>query len=154
MKNKNNALVDLIAQRVKQVLLTTCFLVALAFIGTGTSFNLIPAANAATLENPSFVVALGSSATKEVEQQAKGILDEGAGAGTADKVQGRLNEAMGKTERNLDKVTSQTEGTLKEVQGKAQQNLGEAKNRTESAGSDLEDAGENALDAIKDFFGQ
>ncbi|MBE9167661.1 CsbD family protein [Pleurocapsales cyanobacterium LEGE 06147] len=128
------------------------FIFSLAWI---KPLNLVSTARAETTNNLPFVVGV---------------------TGIADKVEGKVEENVGKAQRNLGKVTGQTEGVLKQAEGKVQQkagevtgqaegtlkqargqgkqNIGEAKSRLDSAGSDLEDASDSLVDSIKDFFGQ
>ena len=82
-------------------------------------------------------------------------------AGVGDKVGGEAEQALGKAQRNLGNSPGQTlDGSGKEIQGLAKQAKGNVKQgieKTQSAADDasdkVEEGSENAIDAIKDFFG-
>lgn len=80
--------------------------------------------------------------------------------GVGDKVEGEAEQALGKAQRNLGKISGQTEGAGKEVQGLAKQAKGnvkqgieKTKSAADNASDKVEEGSENAIDAIKDFFG-
>lgn len=80
--------------------------------------------------------------------------------GAGDKVEGNVEQALGKAQGNLGKMSGQTEGAAKEVEGLAKQAKGEVKQgieKTKSAADNakdnVEEGSENAIDAMKDFFG-
>jgi len=82
-------------------------------------------------------------------------------AGVGDKIGGEAEQALGKAQRNLGNSPGQTlDGSGKEIQGLAKQAKGNVKQgieKTKSAADDaddkVEEGSENAIDAIKDFFG-
>lgn len=82
-------------------------------------------------------------------------------AGVGDKIEGNAEQAVGKAQRNLGNSPGQTlDGSGKEVQGLAKQAKGNAKQGIEktkaaadNASDKVEEGSENAIDAVKDFFG-
>jgi uncharacterized protein YjbJ (UPF0337 family) len=80
--------------------------------------------------------------------------------GTGDKLEGEAEQALGKAQRNLGKISGQTEGAGKEIEGLAKQAKGgvkqgieKIKSEKDNASDKVEEGSENAIDAIKDFFG-
>ncbi|MGH2416663.1 MAG: CsbD family protein, partial [Microcystaceae cyanobacterium] len=69
-------------------------------------------------------------------------------------LKGKAQEDIGTVKQNLGKVQGQTEEVDEQIKGRAQQDIGEVKRSSEEAGSDLDNASENVVDAIKHFFGQ
>lgn len=72
--------------------------------------------------------------------------------GVSDQVEGKAKEDIGTVERNVGKVTGQAQGALKQAQGKAQKDIGTVKNKLDDAGDRAEDASENFVDTVKNFF--
>lgn len=89
----------------------------------------------------------------EVAMAQNGI-DQVAGAGTTNQIQGRAQEDIGRVQRQVDNATSQVEGTAKQIKGRAQQDIGRTQQAAEEAADTVEDATEGFMDAAKDFFGQ
>lgn len=80
--------------------------------------------------------------------------------GTGDKLEGEAEQALGKAQRNLGNGSAQVKGAGKEVEGLAKQAKGNVKQGVEktksaadNASDKVEQGSENAIDAIKDFFG-
>ncbi len=82
-------------------------------------------------------------------------------SGVGDKVEGNVEQAIGKAQRNLGNSPGQAlDGSGKEVQGLAKQAKGnvkqgieKTKSAADNASDKVEEGSENAIDAIKDFFG-
>lgn len=81
--------------------------------------------------------------------------------GAGDQLGGEAEQALGKAQRNLGDSPGQTlDGSGKEVQGLAKQAKGnvkqgieKTKSAADNASDKVEEGSENAIDAIKDFFG-
>lgn len=77
-------------------------------------------------------------------------------SGVSDRVEGTVDEYVGKVKRAKGDVTDdlpgEVKGGLQEVKGKAQQNVGIAKNKLDDAGNSIEDKSESLIDSVKDFF--
>ncbi|MBV6621709.1 MAG: CsbD family protein [Rivularia sp. (in: Bacteria)] len=80
--------------------------------------------------------------------------------GVGDKIEGNAEQAVGQAQRNLGKISGQTEGAAKEAEGLAKeakgnvkQGIEKTKSAVEDASDSVEEGSENAIDAIKDFFG-
>jgi uncharacterized protein YjbJ (UPF0337 family) len=90
--------------------------------------------------------------TEDLGDKAKAALDDVAGAGTADKVEGSVTEAVGEVKSAIGQATDnpelEGEGAADQVIGKTQQAEGEA----ESIGEKIGDFVEDAKDAIGGFF--
>lgn len=99
-------------------------------------------------------LAQASDSEADLQEKAEEAVDELAGEGTADKVEGKIKEAAGQAQEKMGKAEEEVKGTAKQLEGKAQQTMGEAKGRAEEAGEELDEASDNLLDAVKDFFGQ
>ena len=127
----------------RKLRLTICLLLFLSFAWIKTAFISMPSAKAETLDELPFVVALESE-----------VVDKVLGAGTTDKIQGKVEQDIGTVERNLGEIKGQAKGAAKQIEGRAKQDIGEVKSRMDEASSDLEEASESAMDAIKHFFGQ
>ncbi|NJL88079.1 MAG: CsbD family protein [Leptolyngbyaceae cyanobacterium SM1_1_3] len=98
-------------------------------------------------------VAPGSPAAAEVVQErAKREFNEKLGAGTSDKVEGTLEDTVGKAKRQLGDFGTEMDGTTDRVEGQMKQTMGRAKDAADRAGDKAEDAGESLIDNIKDFF--
>lgn len=76
------------------------------------------------------------------------------GSGTTDKIEGKVEKDIATTQKNVRKAGEEMKGSLEQAKGRAKQDIGEVKNRLDATGSDLEDASEDALDAVGSFFGQ
>lgn len=81
-------------------------------------------------------------------------LDQVAGQGTSDMVEGKVKEDIGTVKRNMGKVTGQMQGAADQVKGRAQQDIGRTQNAVDEAGDNVEEATDNFVDSVKDFFGQ
>ncbi|WP_413164495.1 hypothetical protein ACL6C3_01045 [Capilliphycus salinus ALCB114379] len=126
----------------RKLIFKFCAFVSLAVFCSGLlSVSFLPA-QALSL-NSSAVLATNSS-----------MVDNVLGDGTSNQIEGKARQGMGAAEQTLKEAQAQTEGTLKQAQGKAQENFGEMQGKSSEAGSDLERASDNVVDAVKDFFGQ
>lgn len=82
------------------------------------------------------------------------VVDNVFGSGTTDQIKGKAEQDIGTVQKNIGDVKGQAKGTLKEIKGRSQQDIGKVKNRLDEAGSDVEDASENLLDAAKNLLGK
>ena len=81
--------------------------------------------------------------------------------GMGDKVGGEAEQALGKAQRNLGNSPGQTldgagkevQGLAKEAKGNLKQGVEKTKSAADNASDKVEEGSENAIDAIKDFFG-
>ncbi|MDY6899177.1 MAG: hypothetical protein SWZ49_14025 [Cyanobacteriota bacterium] len=80
--------------------------------------------------------------------------------GMGDKLEGNVEQGAGKAQRNLGSGSDNIKGAAKEVEGltkqakgNAKQGIEKAKSTADNAGDKLEEGSENAIDAVKDFFG-
>ena len=90
--------------------------------------------------------------TENLGDKAKDALDDVAGAGTANKVEGGFKETIGEAKSSFGQATDnaelQGEAEADKLEGKTQQAAGEA----ESIGEKIGDFVEDAKDAIGGFF--
>lgn len=133
----NNALIKKVARRILSGILSFCLLFALSWL-----FPLMPQAVA------SEQVATFDIARNPVEQG----LDKLDREGTKYQVEGAIDEAVGKTQRKVGKVTGQTEGAFKQAEGQAEEAVGSAKDSVSEVGNKAEDASQTLIDKVKDFF--
>jgi len=98
--------------------------------------------------------ALGNEAGDIVQQRAERELDRKAGAGTANQLEGRAQEELGKVQRQVNKTTGGTEGLGNQIQGQAQKNIGRTQDAVEDAAESAKDSAGGIVDSVKDFFGQ
>ena len=122
-------------------LLATLLLAVTLFLGT--LIYTVSSAYASTQTQSSTMVAMESNA-----------VDDALGSGTTDQIEGKAKKDLGTVQKNLsDDLEDKVKGTAKQVKGRAKQDIGKTKNRLQEAGSDIEDASDNVVDAVKDFFG-
>jgi uncharacterized protein YjbJ (UPF0337 family) len=90
--------------------------------------------------------------TEDLGDKAKAALDDVAGAGTSDKIEGSVQEAVGDAKSAIGQATDNAElegeGAADQVLGQAKQAEGEA----ESIGEKIQDFVEDAKDAVSGFF--
>lgn len=98
--------------------------------------------------------AVGNKAGDVVQNRAERELDRVAGSGTANQIEGRAKEDLGRVQRQVDKVTGDTDGLGNQVQGRAQKDIGRAQSAVEDAADAAQDTGEGIVDSVKSFFGQ
>ena len=110
------------------------------------------AANAATLNSSTILAASVSSMAKQVE--------------------GKVEQALGDAEKSVSKVTAEVRGNGKQIAGRAKENLGKvqsaaddtkygmrkgmnkAERKVKEVGAKAEENNNNAIDAVKGFFGK
>ncbi|MBE9110423.1 hypothetical protein IQ273_13460 [Nodosilinea sp. LEGE 07298] len=98
--------------------------------------------------------ALGNEAGDIVQQRAEREFDRKTGAGTANQLEGRAQEEIGKAQNKLDRATGGTDGIGNQVEGRARREAGRAQGAAEDAADAAQDAGEGFVESVKDFFGQ
>ncbi|TVQ15021.1 MAG: CsbD family protein [Leptolyngbya sp. DLM2.Bin27] len=99
-------------------------------------------------------VALGNEAGDIVQQRAEREFDRKAGAGTANQLEGRAQEELGKAQRQINQVTGGTEGIGNQVQGQVQKTVGRTQGAVEDAAESAQESAGGIVDSVKDFFGQ
>ncbi|HSM80070.1 MAG TPA: hypothetical protein VLS96_00210 [Nodosilinea sp.] len=129
-----------IAARLQRLL---CVGLATLVVGSGLLFGFsAPAA------------ALGNKAGDIVQSRAERELDRVSGSGTANQLEGRAKEDLGRVQRQVDKMTGDTDGLGNQVQGRAQKDIGRAQGAVENAAESAQDSAEGLVDSVKNFFGQ
>lgn len=98
-------------------------------------------------------VAVGNDAGDVVQSRAERELDRVAGSGTANEIEGRAKEDIGRVQRQVDKVTGGVDGIGNQVQGRAQKDIGRTQGAVEDAAEAAEDSADGLIDSIKGFFG-
>jgi len=91
---------------------------------------------------------------QELDEKGKSALDEVAGAGTSNKIEGKIDRVSGEVQERSEKVGAELKGTAKQVRGKAKEDIGTVQNNIEEASEGVEETSENMFDSIKSFFGQ
>ncbi|MBE9100959.1 CsbD family protein [Vacuolonema iberomarrocanum] len=85
-------------------------------------------------------------------------LDQVAGQGTTDMIQGKAEEDLGTVKRNLGKVTGQVEGAADQAKGRARRDIGRTQNAAQNAvdetGDAVEETADDFVDSVKGLFGQ
>ena len=99
-------------------------------------------------------VAVGNDAGDVVQSRAERELDRVAGSGTANEIEGRAKEDIGRVQRQVDKVTGGIDGIGNQVQGRAQKDIGRTQGAVEDAAEAAEDSADGLIDSVKSFFGQ
>ena len=82
-------------------------------------------------------------------------------AGVGDEIEGNVELAAGKAQRNLgnspgqalDGAGKEVQGLAKQAKGNVKQGIEKTKSAADNASDKVEEGSENAVDAIKDFFG-
>lgn len=89
---------------------------------------------------------------QDLGDKAKAALDDVAGAGTSDKIEGNVKEAVGEVKSAIGQATDnprlEGEGAAEKLEGKAQQAEGEA----ESIGEKIGDFVDDVKEAASGFF--
>lgn len=116
-----------------------CFL-AIISVWSGV-FSNINAANAAPLDNYSYLVAFDSES-----------VDKTFGAGTSDKIEGKAKQAVDSVKQNIDKMTGQAEATPKAAQGEIKSYMDNGKGAVEESYAKAERAAEKAIDSAASVF--
>jgi uncharacterized protein YjbJ (UPF0337 family) len=98
--------------------------------------------------------ALGNRAGDIVQNRAERELDRMAGAGTANQIEGRAQEDLGRVQRQVDKVTGSDDGLGNRIQGRAQRDIGRTQGAAEAATEAAQDSAEGIVDSVKGFFGK
>lgn len=96
--------------------------------------------------------ALGNKAGDIVQQRAERELDSKAGAGTANQIEGRAKEDIGRVQNQLEKVTGGNDSLGNQVQGRAQRDIGRTQGAVENAADAAQDSAEGIVDSVKNFF--
>ena len=136
-----------VVRGVKNLLLYT---LAISATGLALALTSMPSAMANPLElHPQF---LATDVIQNLDRKAKSDLDQVAGAGTSDKLEGQVDKATGKIQSDLGKVRSEAEGAAKQAQGKAKEDIGTTRRAIEKAADNAEETSDNAIDSIKNFF--
>lgn len=132
--------------------LTFCLFLmfAMTFAWTKVSFNLIDTANAAPLQSTNFIATIDS--IQEADSQGKSALDRIVGAGTSNQIEGKIDQAIGKTKQELGNTRGQIEGSAQQLEGKTEENIGKAQNTAEKAAYEAQDKSENLIESVKSFF--
>lgn len=140
-----------VARTWANILVAACCLLALTFVWEGTALSSRTEAIAA----PQFVSPqlVAANTVEKLDRKAKSDLDAVVGAGTSDKLEGQVDEAVGTVERNLGKMGGEAEGAAKQAKGQAKQSMGEAKSAIDEAADNVEEASEGFMDSVKGFFG-
>ena len=102
----------------------------------------------ATPQQPSFLAATA----QQLDSRAKSDVNRVAGAGTADRLEGYVDQAAGTVEKKAGKVASAIEGTADQVQGRAKADIGRVKGAAEDTAEAAGESGENLIDNVIDFF--
>jgi uncharacterized protein YjbJ (UPF0337 family) len=136
LTRKNTMKLTLITAKLKQWLAVT--LVALVAC-SGLLLGWAPAAQA------------WNDAAEVVKERAEQELDSKAGAGTANQVEGRAQEDLGRVQRQFG---SDAEGAAQQAKGKAQRDIGRTQAAAEDASDSIGDAAQNLLEKGKELLGQ
>ena len=91
---------------------------------------------------------------QELDQKGKSTLDEIAGAGTSNKIEGQVDRATGELQEQAEKAGAELKGTAKQVRGKAKEDIGTVQNKIEEGSEAVEETSENMFDSITSFLGQ
>ncbi|HIK31270.1 MAG TPA: CsbD family protein [Oscillatoriales cyanobacterium M59_W2019_021] len=124
--------------------------IAISATWVGIALAATPSAIASSLELHSQFLA--TDVIQDLDSKAKSDLDTVAGAGTSDKLEGQVDQALGKAQRDLGKVSGQVEGAARQAKGKAKEDIGTTRQAIENAADNAEDASDSAFDSIKNFF--
>ena len=139
-------------RKVSQVLCVGILVLASVLGLPGIALNATPIA----LANPYYVGVSGVGVRDQVE-------------GAAKQVQGRAQQDLGRTKNAIDNAGNQAQGRAKvdlartkgalnqtkaRVESKAKQDAARTQSQIEQAGARADQAGNNVVDAVKDFFGR
>lgn len=129
-------------------------IVAIAF--SLSSLVIAPAASWAISMNPVLATGGSSEAAAVARERAESQLDEAAGAGTSDQIQGRIQEGIGQIKEQAGDLTDnpqkQAEGIADQVKGRVQSSAGQAKSAAEDLSEEAEDKANGVVESVKDFF--
>jgi uncharacterized protein YjbJ (UPF0337 family) len=92
------------------------------------------------------------AARNEAKADIKSAFDKVAGAGSANRIEGKAEQGYGKAQQDLGNARSQFQGSAHQVQGNAKQATGKAQNAVENATENVQEKASDAIDAVKDFF--
>ena len=134
----------------QQLMLCLFLVLTMAFAWTKVSITLNDTANAAPLQATNFIAAIDSM--QEGDAQGKSALDRIVGAGTSNQIEGKVDQAIGKTQEELGNTRGRVEGSAKQFEGQMEENIGKAKGMVEKAAYDAEDKSENLIESVKSFF--
>ena len=124
--------------------------IAISATWMGIALATTPSAMASPVElQPHF---LATDVIQQMDRKAKSDLDEVAGAGTSDRLEGKVDRAAGKAKQELGKAQGQVEGAVQQAKGKAKEDIGTTKQAIENAADNVEDASDSAIDSVKNFF--
>jgi uncharacterized protein YjbJ (UPF0337 family) len=143
-----------ISVRIKKVLrnvknIVFCTL-AISATWLGIALSSTPSAMANSLELPHQFLA--SDVIQKMDRKAKSDVDKVAGYGTSDKLEGQVDKASGKIQRDLGKSRGEIEGAAKQARGKAKEDIGTTRRGIEKTADRADKASDNAIDSIKNFF--
>jgi uncharacterized protein YjbJ (UPF0337 family) len=106
-----------------------------------------------------------SRMSDSLKEKIEGAVDNAAGAGTSDKIEGKVTEVVGQAQEKLGEVTGDKEtearGVVNQADGQAQEKVGDVKEHAENlietvkekahdAAEKAHDVAEDAVDAVKD----
>lgn len=129
-----------IATKLQRIL---CVGLATLVIGSGLLFGFSAPATA-----------LGNKAGDIVQQRAERELDSKAGAGTANQIEGRAQEDLGRVQNQVEKVTGGNDSLGNRAEGRVKREIGRTQGAVEDAADSAQDSAEGFVDSVKDFFGQ
>ncbi|MDY6940933.1 MAG: CsbD family protein [Cyanobacteriota bacterium] len=129
-------------------------LLAAAIIWVGTSIPLMSYTQAEALQISPQLMTVDSveNAIEELDEKVKSELDEAAGAGTSDRLEGKVDRVSGKVKRDIGRVSGETEGALQQARGKAKEDIGRTKNAIDDAADEVQESSEGFFSGIKNFF--
>lgn len=134
----------------------TTFCCVLMFTTTalqGANFFNPSGSQTIALEASSSIVALSNKPVSAMDQTAREMVDEVVGAGTSDRIQGQVDEAIGAATQQVSTTPSQqVKGSLKQVQGQVEQSIGRTKQTAEDLGSQVQAASEEFVKSVQDAF--
>ncbi len=102
-------------------------------------------------------VGVGSEkAAAILRERAANELDRMAGGDNKAFVESAADGSMGKTKSGIGRLVDDADASLdaagNQLEGKTKRGLGQLKGKAEGIGSDIGDAAEDAVDAVKDLF--
>lgn len=139
-----------IAKIGRQLTLCLCLVIAMTFAWTKVSITLNDTANAAVLNSTNLIATTDS--IQEADAKGKSALDKLVGAGTSNQIEGKVDQAIGKTKEELGNTRQRVEGAAQKLEGQTEENIGKAQNAAEKAAYEAEDKSENLIESVKSFF--
>ena len=97
-------------------------------------------------------IAMPNEAADVVMSRAATELDDKLGAGTSDKIQGKVQQDIGTVKRNVGEVTGQVDGATDQLKGKVNRDIGRTQDAIEDAAESADDAAAGFIESIKDVF--